>query len=77
ISGLRQVLAGLGKEKYQEKRSIMLVGHEPDFGILAGILIGGCPESVHFRKAALMDLTVRELKPGGATIEFLVPVKCL
>jgi phosphohistidine phosphatase SixA len=55
----------------------MLVGHEPDFGILAGILIGGCPESVHFRKAALMDLTVRELKPGGATIEFLIPVKCL
>jgi len=38
-------------------------------------LIGGRAESVHFRKAALMCLTVQELKPGAGTIEFLIPVK--
>ena len=42
FSGLREVLGGLMKrEKLPEKASIMLVGHEPDFSDLAGVLIGG------------------------------------
>jgi phosphohistidine phosphatase len=78
ISGLREFLQDLMKqEKKSEKVSIMLVGHEPDFSELAGVLIGGRAESVHFRKAALMGLTLQELKPGAGTIEFLIPVKCL
>jgi phosphohistidine phosphatase len=78
LSGLREVLISLMKrEKYSENASIMLVGHEPDFSRLAGALIGGRSESVHFRKATLMGVTLQELKPGGGTIEFLIPVKCL
>ena len=78
FSELRELLTGpMKREGTSEKASIMLVGHEPDFSNLAGVLIGGRAESVHFRKATLMGLTVQELKPGGATIEFLVPVKCL
>ena len=78
ISGLRELLKNLTKqEKYSEKVSIMLVGHEPDFSELTGVLIGGCAESVHFRKATLMGVTLQELKPGAGTIEFLIPVKCL
>jgi phosphohistidine phosphatase len=78
FSGLRDCFVDLMKqEKYSEKASIMLVGHEPDFSDLAGALIGGRPESVHFRKATLMGVTLRELKPGDGTIEFLIPVKCL
>jgi len=78
LSGLRELLVDpMKREKYPEKAIIMLVGHEPDFSNLTGVLIGGRAESVHFRKATLMGLAVQELKPGGATIEFLVPVKCL
>jgi phosphohistidine phosphatase len=64
-------------EKYSEKASIMLVGHEPDFSSLAGALIGGHAESVHFRKATLMGVNLQKLKSGAGTIEFLIPVKCL
>ena len=78
FSGLREFLVDVMKrEKYLEKASIMLVGHEPDFSNLAAALIGGRAESVHFRKATLMGLTLQELKPGAGTIEFLIPVKCL
>jgi len=63
------------REKYPEKANIMLVGHEPDFSNLAGALIGGRAQSVHFRKATLMGVTLQELKPGAGTIEFIVPVK--
>ena len=65
------------REKHSQTASIMLVGHEPDFSNLAGVLIGGRATSVHFRKATLMGLTLQELKPGAATIEFLIPVKCV
>ena len=64
-------------EKYSGKASVMLVGHEPDFSSLAGALIGGHAESVHFRKATLMSVNLQELKSGAGTIEFLIPVKCL
>jgi phosphohistidine phosphatase len=78
FSGLREFLIGLMKrERYSENASVMLVGHEPDFSKLAGALIGGRAQSVHFRKATLMGVTLQELKPGAGTIEFLIPVKCL
>jgi phosphohistidine phosphatase len=75
--GLRESLTFLTKrEKYAENAGIMLVGHEPDFSNLAGVLIGGRAQSVHFRKATLMGVTFEELKPGAGTIEFLIPAKC-
>ena len=78
LSGIRECFIELMKrEKSLEKVSIMLVGHEPDFSNLAGVLIGGCPESVHFRKATMAGLTLRELKPGAGTIEFVLPVRCV
>ena len=78
FSGLRAFLIDLMKrEKFSDKVSVMLVGHEPDFSNLAGALIGGRAGSVHFRKATLMSVTLQELKPGTGTIEFLLPVKCL
>jgi phosphohistidine phosphatase len=78
FSGIRECLVDLMKrEKYSDRVSIMLVGHEPDFSNLAGALIGGRAGSVHFRKATLMGVTLQELKPGAATVEFLIPVKCV
>ncbi|HKM58736.1 MAG TPA: phosphohistidine phosphatase SixA [Chthoniobacterales bacterium] len=75
--GMTPESAFSGLEKYSGKATIMLVGHEPDFSRLAGVLIGGQPESVHFRKATLLSVSLQNLKPGAGTIEFLVPVRCL
>jgi phosphohistidine phosphatase len=78
LSGLRRSFLELMKrEKSPERTSIMLVGHEPDFSNLTGALIGGRAESVHFRKATLVGVALRELKPGAGTIEFVIPVRCL
>jgi phosphohistidine phosphatase len=78
LSGLRKSFIELMKrENSPERASIMLVGHEPDFSTLAGALIGGRAESVHFRKATLVGLTLQELKMGAGTIEFVIPVRCV
>ncbi len=66
-----------GLDKYWGKTSVMVVGHEPDFSQLAGVLIGGHAGSVHFRKATLLCVNLQNLKPGAGTIEFLIPVRCL
>ncbi|MBV8140576.1 MAG: phosphohistidine phosphatase SixA [Verrucomicrobia bacterium] len=76
LSNLRESFTEiLKRDKQLEMASIMLVGHEPDFSNLTGILIGARPTSVHFRKATLMGLSLQELRPGAATIEFILPVK--
>jgi phosphohistidine phosphatase len=78
LAGLRRSFVELMKrEKSPDRTSIMLVGHEPDFSNLAGALIGGRAESVHFRKATLVGVTLRELKLGAGTIEFVIPVRCV
>jgi phosphohistidine phosphatase len=75
--GMTAARALSGLEKYSGKANVMLVGHEPDFSNLAGALIGGHSESVHFRKATLMNVSLQKLKFGAGTVEFLIPVKCL
>ena len=72
---LERMLSGL--EKYREKASILLVGHEPDFSELAGSLIGTRAENIHFRKATLMSLKLPKMESGAGAIDFLIPVKCL
>src|SRR5262245_28651933 len=64
-------------EKYAEKASILLVGHEPDFSKLAGYLIGTSAGNIHFRKATLMSVNLAKMKSGAGTVDFLIPVKCL
>jgi phosphohistidine phosphatase len=76
-AGMTSESAFSSLDKYSGKATVMLVGHEPDFSQLAGVLIGGRPGSVHFRKATLLSVSLQELKPGAAAIEFLIPVKCL
>jgi phosphohistidine phosphatase len=66
-----------GLEKYPEKASILLVGHEPDFSKLAGSLIGTRAQNVRFRKATLMSVNLLKMESGAGAIDFLIPVKCL
>jgi len=78
LSGIRgSYIELMKKENSPEKTSIMLVGHEPDFSSLTGALIGGRAESVHFRKATLVGVTLQELKLGAGTIDFVIPVRCV
>lgn len=58
---------------------ILLVGHEPDFGEVIGEWIGGggAMASVRVRKASLTGLNVCAFAPGGAGLEFLLPVKLI
>jgi phosphohistidine phosphatase len=57
--------------------SIMLVGHEPDFGLLAAALLGAEREAVRVRKASLILLEVAEFRVGGAQLEWSIPVKVM
>ena len=58
--------------------SLLLVGHQPDFGMLASALLGlsdagGLPVG----KATLICLRVERLAPYGASLEFAVPVEMM
>jgi phosphohistidine phosphatase len=77
LPGLTLERAFSGLEKYREKASILLVGHEPDFSKLAASLIGTRPENVHFRKATLIRVNLPKMESGAGAIDFLIPVKCL
>lgn len=64
--------------EYRGLPSLMLVGHEPDFSQLVASLIGAAhPESVHIRKGSLTQLTVFDLKAGGARLECSIPAKLM
>lgn len=63
--------------------SLMLVGHEPDLGLLASHLIAAPAGSIRFRKAGLarIQLTdpepIRSGTPGGGCLTLLLTPKAL
>ncbi|MES2920977.1 MAG: phosphohistidine phosphatase SixA [Verrucomicrobiota bacterium] len=69
-----QVLRQLAERK---EVSLMLVGHEPDFSSLVAALVGAGSEAIRVRKASLVLLEVTEFRPGGARLEWSVPVKMM
>ena len=76
-AGMSPEQALLGLEKYHERASVMLVGHEPDLSELAGCFIGTRGENIHFRKAALLQISLPKLEPGAGLLELFIPVKCV
>lgn len=70
-----QILQQLAGRK--EVPSLMLVGHEPDFGLLVAALIGAESEAIRIRKATLLLLEVTEFRTGGAHLEWAIPVKMM
>ena len=73
--GVESAISSL--EKYWDRASVMMVGHEPDLSDLASALLGSGRDILHLRKAALLRLSLPKLKPGSGTLEFLLPVKFL
>ena len=54
--------------------TMLLVGHEPDFSLLAATLLGlPTAEALKVKKATLVGLRLQHFRPGGATLELLIP----
>lgn len=59
-------------------KSILLVGHEPDFSALVAMMLDlGKSTSVTIAKASLTAIQASHLVPGSGVLQFLLPVKCL
>ena len=60
----------------EQKASVLLVGHEPDFSETISAMLGlDDPASIKVRKASLTGLEVTDFRPGQAELHFLVPLK--
>jgi len=58
--------------------SVMLVGHEPDFGLLVAHLLGiGKGAGVRLRKASLSLLELTAFRGGGAHLEWSIPARLM
>ena len=68
-----KLFAELSKEKNLKR--VLLVGHEPDLGILASTLIGSKTTTVEFKKGALCRIDIDRLPPvrPGRLIWYLAP----
>ena len=66
--GLREL------QVYRRARGVMLVGHQPDLGLLAASLIGlPRAESFSVPKASLTAIEVSFLAPGGGKLKYCLP----
>ena len=70
-----EAIAQLGS--YEKLPSVMLVGHQPDLGVLASSLVG-CADAgaLHVRKSLLCGIDVSQGLRHGA-LEFFVPVRLM
>jgi len=65
-------------QAYAKMTSVMLVGHEPDFGDTIASLVGMADSgAVTIRKASLTAIDVQGLRPGGGQLQLLVPVRLM
>jgi len=60
------------------RRRLLLVGHEPDLGLLAAQLLGATPGSIELRKAGLVLLVLPAgPTPGSASLQLLLSPRSL
>lgn len=57
--------------------SVCLVGHEPDFSMLAAALLGTSADNLHVSKASLLALDFVSPSPGRANLVFFLPNKLM
>jgi phosphohistidine phosphatase len=65
VSDIAQLVQGLGAHA-----RVMLVGHEPDFSTIVGLLIGG--GAVQMKKSGLARVECDKVAPGRGTLKWLV-----
>jgi len=64
---------------YRRFPAVMLVGHQPDLGFLAAVLLGmENDQNLRVRKALLAAIdTAAGLKAGAGTLQFFLPVRLM
>lgn len=63
---------------YGWAHSLMLVGHQPDIGQLAAVLLGiNDAGGMSVGKATLIGIEVDRLAPGGGSLQFFLPVEMI
>jgi phosphohistidine phosphatase len=76
--GMRPLLAVDELKKFRTKKSVMIVGHEPDFSLLIAHLIGlPFGSQIQIRKASLTLIEIETLEKGGGRLEFCIPCKLM
>ena len=77
-SGMEPEAALAELRAHQRLGGVMLVGHQPDLGMLAARLIGlASSENLPVSKASLLCIEVRRLATAGGSLEFLLPAKMM
>jgi phosphohistidine phosphatase len=66
-------------KSYAKLPSVMLVGHQPDLGALAAVLLGmDNAQGLRVRKALLLGIDASHgLSTGACVLQFFVPVKMM
>lgn len=63
---------------FRGERAVMIVGHEPDFSMLAAHLLGlPTNTGIEIRKASLTLLEIPVLRAGAASLRFTLPCKLM
>ena len=74
-SGMHPGTAFAELRAFERFASVMLVGHQPDLGLLAESLLGLREAgSLPVGKGTLIGLETRHVTPGGGSLEFYLPV---
>jgi phosphohistidine phosphatase len=62
----------------REQKSVMIVGHEPDFSQLIALLLGlPTNQALNVRKASLTLLELSVYRPGAGALQFTLPGKLM
>ena len=74
-SGMEPETAFTELRAYRHLESLLLVGHQPDLGILAAALLGmKDPGNIPFKLASLVGLRVERFATYGGSLELFVPL---
>jgi phosphohistidine phosphatase len=77
-SGMHTATALEELKAYLRFNSVMLVGHEPDFGELAAKLLGAAGGGrIQVRKASLLLFEMENANAASAVLQFSIPVKLM
>jgi phosphohistidine phosphatase len=62
----------------EEKASVLLVGHEPDFSQTIAVMLGvSDAAAIKLRKASLTGVELQDFQAGQGQLHFLVPAKLM
>lgn len=63
---------------YRQFENVLLVGHQPDLGLLGAALLGiGEGDGLPFRLCTLASLRLDRCAPGGGSLELFVPLSLM